>query len=147
MTEKRRKHCDDLENMKLISLFFPDYIPPLAGPISHDNILRDLAYMLLIAYLPKGIREIEPQIGMILDLKINDFNLGERKNYALLTPHRYLTKTTGKKLKIVPKPWIKEIVRSTILNIMKIPHFGRHQEVNVCVKILFSCYHGGYIWL
>jgi hypothetical protein len=30
---------------------------------------------------------------------------------------------------------------------MKITHFGRHQEVNVCVKLLLSCYHGGYLWL
>jgi hypothetical protein len=30
---------------------------------------------------------------------------------------------------------------------MKIPHFGRHQEVNACVKLLLSCYHGGYLWL
>jgi hypothetical protein len=30
---------------------------------------------------------------------------------------------------------------------MKIPHFGRHQEVNACVKLLLSCYHDGYLWL
>jgi hypothetical protein len=30
---------------------------------------------------------------------------------------------------------------------MKIPHFGRHQEVNAYVKLLLSCYHGGYLWL
>jgi hypothetical protein len=30
---------------------------------------------------------------------------------------------------------------------MKLPHFDRHQEVNACVKILLSCYHGGYLWL
>jgi hypothetical protein len=30
---------------------------------------------------------------------------------------------------------------------MKIPHFGHHQEVNACVKLLLSCYHGGYLWL
>jgi hypothetical protein len=30
---------------------------------------------------------------------------------------------------------------------MKIPHFGRHQDVNACVKLLLSCYHGGYLWL
>ena len=34
-----------------------------------------------------------------------------------------------------------------ILNVMNIPHFDRHQEVNACVKILLSCYHGGYLWL
>jgi hypothetical protein len=30
---------------------------------------------------------------------------------------------------------------------MKIPHFGRHQEVNACVKLLLSWYHGGYLWV
>jgi hypothetical protein len=30
---------------------------------------------------------------------------------------------------------------------MKIPHFGRHQEANACIKILISCYHEGYLWL
>jgi hypothetical protein len=66
---------------------------------------------------------------------------------VLLASHRYLTKTTGKKLKIVPQPWIKEIARSTILNVMNIPHFDRDQEVNTCVKRLLSYYHGGYLWL
>jgi hypothetical protein len=40
-----------------------------------------------------------------------------------------------------------DIVRSTILIVMKIPHFDRHQEVNTCVKLLLSCYHGGYLCL
>jgi hypothetical protein len=56
-------------------------------------------------------------------------------------------KTTGKKPKIVPQLWIKDIMRLMILNVMKIPHFGRHQEVNACIKLLLSCYHGGYLWL
>jgi hypothetical protein len=56
-------------------------------------------------------------------------------------------KMIGKKPKIVSQPWIKEITRSMILNVMKIPHFGRHQEVNSCIKLLLSCYHGRYLWL
>jgi hypothetical protein len=56
-------------------------------------------------------------------------------------------KTTGKKSCIVSQPWIKKLTQSTIFNVMKIPHFGRHHEVNACVKILLSCYHGGYMWL
>jgi hypothetical protein len=62
----------------------------------------------------------------------------------MLTPHKYLTKTTRKKSKIVPQPWTMDITRSTILNVMKIPHFDKHQEVNACVKILLSYFHGGY---
>jgi hypothetical protein len=59
-------------------------------------------------------------------LNIGDFNLGDQKNYAMLTPHRYLMKMTGKNPKIVSQSWIKEIERSIILNVMKIPYFGRH---------------------
>jgi hypothetical protein len=145
--EKRSKHCDNLANAKKIPSVLPDYIPPFAGMVSRDSVPWDFKYTLITAYLPKGIRTVEPQLVLIPALKISDFNLGDRKNYVMLTPHRYLTKTTGKKPKIGPQPWIKEIVRSMILNVMKIPHFGIHQEVNVCVKILLSCYHGGYLWL
>jgi len=80
-------------------------------------------------YLPKGIRIVGSQLGLIPSLKISDFNLGDRKNYVMLTPHRYLMKTTGKKKKIVPQSWIKELTHSMILNAMKIPHFSRRQEV------------------
>jgi hypothetical protein len=136
-----------MANAKQIPSVLPDYIPPLAGAVSHDSVPRDFEYTLITAYLPKGICAVRLQLGLIPTLKISDFNLGDRKNYEMLAPHRYLTKTTRKKPKIVPQPWIKEIMRSTILNVMKIPHFDRHQEVNACVKLLLSCFHGGYMWL
>jgi hypothetical protein len=75
---------------------------------------------------------------LIPDLKINDFNLGDIKNHAMLALHSYLKNMTRKKLKIVPQAWIKEIARSTILNVTKIPHSGRNQEVNVCIILLLS---------
>jgi hypothetical protein len=125
----------------------PDYIPPLAGAVSHENVLRDFEYTIITAYLLKGIHTVGPKLELIHDLKINDFNLGDRKNYVLLALHRYLTKMIGKNPKIVPQPWIKEITRSTILNVMKIPHFDRHQDFNACIKLLMFCYHAGYLWL
>jgi hypothetical protein len=146
-TEKRSKHRDDLANAKQIPSVLPDYIPPLAGMVNRDSIPREFEYTLITAYIPKGIRIVGPQLGHIPALKNNDFNLGDRKNYVMLAPHRYLMKMTGKKPCIVSQPWIKELAQSTILNVMKIPHFGRHQEVNACIKILLSCYHRGYLWL
>jgi hypothetical protein len=103
---------------------FLEYILPLAGTVNHNSIPRDFEYTLITAYIPKGIRVVGPQLGQIPTLKNNDFNLGDRKNYTMLVPHRYLMKTTGKKPCIVSQPWIKELVQSTILNVMKIPHFG-----------------------
>jgi hypothetical protein len=58
-----------------------------------------------------------------------------------------LEKKTRKKPRLMSQPWIKELVQSTMLNVMKIPHFGHPQEVNACVKPLLSCYHGRYVWI
>jgi hypothetical protein len=58
MTEKRRKHRDDLENAKLIPSILPNYIPPLAGTVSRDSVLRDFDYTLITTYLPKGIHAV-----------------------------------------------------------------------------------------
>jgi hypothetical protein len=115
--------------------------------VNHDSILCDFDYTLITAYIPKGIHVVGPQLGHISALKNNEFNLRDRKNYAMLAPHRYLMKMNGKKPRIVSQPWIKELVQSMILNVLKITHFGRHQEVNACVKIFLLCYHGGYLWL
>jgi hypothetical protein len=57
-TEKRRNHHDDLANTKQIPSVLQDYIPPLAGTISHDSIPRDFEYTLITAYIPKGIRVV-----------------------------------------------------------------------------------------
>jgi hypothetical protein len=128
----------------LIPTIFPDYIPPLAGAVSRDSVPRDFEYTMVTAYLPKGIRVVRAQQDKIAALKFNEFNLRDHKNHSMLTPYKYLTKMKGKNSKIIPQPWMMNLAQSTLLNVMKIPHFGRHQEVNACVKLLLSCYHG---WL
>jgi hypothetical protein len=79
-------------------------------------------------------------------LKFSDFNLRDRKNYNMLSLYKYLTRMKGKNSNIIPQPWTMNLSQSTLLNVMKIPHFGKHQEVNACVKLLLSCYHAGYLW-
>jgi hypothetical protein len=147
VAEKRAKHRDDLVNVKLIPTIFPRYIFPLAGVVIRDSVQRDFDYTMVTMYLPKGIHEVRMQQDKITTLKFSNFNLGDHNNYIMLTPYKYLTRMKGKNLKIIPQPWTMNLVQSTLLNVMKIPHFGRHQEVNACAKILLSCYHGGYLWL
>jgi hypothetical protein len=112
--------------VKLILSIFPKYIPPLAGVVSCDSVSRDLDYTIITAYLPKGIQVVRPQLESISTLNINNYNLGDHKIYDMLAPHKYLTKTKGRKSKIIPQPWTMDIVKSIILNVMKLPHFGRH---------------------
>jgi hypothetical protein len=142
-TEKRTKHRDDLANTKLILTILPNYILPLVDAVSCDSVPRDFDYTMVIVYLPKGIRPVRTQQDNIATLKFNDFNLGDYKNYNMLSPYKYLTRTKGKNSKIIPQPWTMNLAQSTLLNVMKIPHFGRNHEVNACVKFMLSCYHGG----
>jgi hypothetical protein len=103
--EKRTKHKYDLENVKLIPTIFPNYIPPLAGVVNHDSVPRDLKYTMVTAYLLKGIRAVRAEHDKIAALKFNDFNLGERKIYGMLSPYKYLTKMKGKNSNIIPQTW------------------------------------------
>jgi len=145
--EKRTNNMYDLVNVKLIPTILLDYIPPLAGVVSCNSVTRYFDYTMATAYLLKGTCVVRAQQDKITMLKLNDCNLGYRKKHSMLTLYKYLTMTKGKNSKVIPQPWMMNIVQSTLLNVKKIPYFGRHQEFNACVKILLSCYHGDYLWL
>jgi hypothetical protein len=145
--EKRTKHRDDLTNAKFIMRILPAYLPPLSGAINLDSVPKDFEYELVTAYLQNGICVVHIDQEKIATLNFSDFNLGDRKVYSMLAPHKYLTRTKGKNSKTITQSWTHNLAQSTLLNVMKIPHFGRHQEVNACVKMLLSCYHGRYLWL
>jgi hypothetical protein len=66
---------------------------------------RDFEYALVTAYFPKGIHVVCADQEKIAALKFNDFNLDDRKVYNMLAPHKYLTRTKGNNLKIIPQSW------------------------------------------
>ena len=131
----------------MIPGILPKYIPPLSDTVNQDTVPRDFDYAVITAYLPKGVNVVHADQEKLTMLKFSDFNLGDHKVYSMLSLHKYLTITKGKNPKIVPQQWTHNLAQSTLLNVMKIPHFGRHQEVNACVRLFLSCYHGGYLWL
>ena len=47
----------------------------------------------------------------------------------------------------VPMEHVHILERSGLLNLLRIPHFGRGVEVNAMVHVLLSFVHGGYLWL
>ena len=52
-----------------------------------------------------------------------------------------------KRYELVPMDHVRVLEKSGLLNLLEIPHFGRGIEVNVVVRVLLSCVHGGYLWL
>jgi hypothetical protein len=119
--ENRTKNKDDLVNAKMILSILLAYLPPLSGAINRDSVPREFEYTLVTAYLPKGICVVHVDQENIAALKFIDFNLGDRKVYNMLTPHKYLTRTKGNNLKIVTHSWTMDLAQSTLLNVMKIP--------------------------
>jgi hypothetical protein len=110
----------------MIPTIFLDYILPLASTVSRDRIPSDFEYSMFITYLPKGIHAVHAQQDKITSLKFNDFNLRDHKNYSMISPYKYLTKTKGKNSNIIPQPSTMNLAQSTLLNVMKIPHLGMH---------------------
>jgi hypothetical protein len=119
----------------------------MSGVINRDSVPRDFEYTLVTTYLPKGVCAVRVDHDKITALKFSDFNLEDRKVYSIVSPYKYLARTKGKNLNIVPQQWTMNLVQFTLLNVMKILHFSRHWEVNSCVKLLLTIYHGGYLWL
>jgi hypothetical protein len=60
--------------------------------VNKDSIPRDFDYALVTAYLLKGIHTVRTDQDKITALKFSNFNLGDRKAYSMLAPHKYLTK-------------------------------------------------------
>jgi hypothetical protein len=109
--EKRTKHKDNLMNAKLILSILPTYLPPLSSAINRESVPREFEYSLFTAYLPKGIHTFHVDQDKIVALKLSDFNLGDRKVYRMLAPHKYLTRKKGKNSKIVPQSWTMNLVQ------------------------------------
>ena len=43
--------------------------------------------------------------------------------------------------------WVARLAKNKILGLLDIPHFGRVQYANNCIKKLMVVTHGGYLWL
>jgi hypothetical protein len=145
--ESKTKHKDDMANARLVPSILHAYIPPLRGAINIDNVPRDIEYTLVTTCLLKGVPVVCVDQDKIATLKFSDFNLGDCKVYNTLSPYKYLSITKVKNSKIILQQWTMNLVQSTLLNIMKIPHLRCHQEVNACVKLLLASYHRRYLWL
>jgi len=79
-------------------------------------------------------------------LKYSDHDLTDENKFPQFKKDNYLNTEHGREL-ISPIEWVAPIYRSTILNALRLPHFGRSLEINVVVKVLLCRVHGGYIWL
>ena len=70
--------------------------------------------------------------------------------FPQLQVDQYIAMTVSPTTKVealTPQAWIASLQPSWLLNLLQIPHFRRSNKINVVVKVLLSCMHGGYLWL
>jgi hypothetical protein len=71
-------------------------------------------------------------------------------SFPELVPSKFLMKSISSETHMIviePQVWARGLQKVGLLNLFDIPHFGRSQEINACVKMLLSCVHRGYMWL
>jgi hypothetical protein len=100
--------------------------------------------------IPEGVIVEGDMLGLIPTLKYVDHDITDEKKFPELVPNKFLKKYISSETQMIviePQIWATGLQKEGILNLFDIPHFGRSQEINACVKMLLSCVHGGYMWL
>jgi hypothetical protein len=46
-----------------------------------------------------------------------------------------------------PTQWILGLYNTGIMNLLDVPHFGRGNHINTCVKQLLALVHDGILWM
>lgn len=100
--------------------------------------------------MPEEVQEQGNLLGKIDQLKFQDYNLQGPQKFPQFQADQYLLvreDPVTKRQSLALQPWIEVLEPSGLLNLLRIPHFGRSAEVTIVMKILLSCMHEGFLWL
>jgi hypothetical protein len=107
-------------------------------------------YELVMPNILYGVIMDKDMLGRVSQLKYVDHDITDMTNFPEIAPHHYLElrlDPTMNQSILVPKVWARGLESERILKLLDIPHFGRRNEVNACVKFLLTYVHGGYLYL
>jgi hypothetical protein len=131
-----------------------DYIIPRKDDVELMMLNKDSKYSLVTLDILNGVIIDEDMLGKVTQLIYIyiyiDHDIIDTRKFPELAPGKYLELRIDPVMNqaiLVPKVWTRGLERDGILNLFEIPHFGRREEVNVCVNMLLTYVHGGYLWL
>jgi hypothetical protein len=90
-------------------------------------------------------------LGKVPKMRYVDHDMHDATKFPKLVKENYLINMTeigplGRPM-IEPVQWIMRLYNSGIMNLLGIPHFGNGKNVSLCVKQVFTCIHGGILWM
>ena len=106
-------------------------------------------YLVSLPSMSKDVEEEVSLLGYVNDLKYQDYNLLDRLKFPQFQMDQYMSMIMNPMTKVealTPQAWIALLQPSGLLNLLQIPHFGRSNEINIVVKVMLPCVHGGHLW-
>ena len=100
--------------------------------------------------MSEDILEEGALLGHIQNLKYQEYNLQDPKNFSQFQDDQYMCKRIDLATQaevLASQDWIERLAPSSLLNLLRIPHFGWSPELNIVVNVLLSCVHDRYLWL
>lgn len=94
--------------------------------------------------MPLVVKVIGHLLGCIEELKYDDHDLNDAEKIPRFRLEKYLRSEHDGEVTF-PIRWTEPIYKSTILNALRLPHFGRSPKVKSVVKVLLLRMHGGYL--
>ena len=85
-------------------------------------------------------------ISSLVKMKYEDHYLLLLKDIAD-EPYESVPTMLGTPILWIPHPGAQGLDKSGLLGLINMPHFGRLNKANACVKQLLACFHGGKLWL
>jgi hypothetical protein len=130
--------------------FLKDYVPPRKPTTKQVKLPKEPKYELVEPEIPPGVIIEGDMLGTVGNMKFADHDLEDIKKFPELAPDKYMhtklsPRFTGSYSRATRVGTGLE--KTCILNLLEIPHFGRSTEINICIKLLLSCIHGGFLWL
>jgi hypothetical protein len=105
---------------------------------------------IVLPRIPEGV-QVEPQLlGHVGKLKYSDHDVSDETKYPKLASRVFMQNIVVNQLgEMISQPhqWAVGLDRTSILGLLKLPHFGRGQYATTCIKQLLAVMHGGDIWL
>jgi hypothetical protein len=110
---------------------------------------QDTTVIVLLCIL-EGVHIIENMLGHVEKLWYSYHDVTDTEKFPEFTKQVYLqTVGIGPFGEPINQPvqWATRLAKNGILGLLDIPHFGRGQDANNCVKKMLVVTHGGYLWL
>jgi hypothetical protein len=99
--------------------------------------------------LPQHVTFMGSQTGRVQDVQFIDYDVCDPEQFPTLAFHHYactIRSIDGNPL-VLTQEWAHPLRQVGILPLIDCPHFGHSGIVTLCIHLLLTQIHGGYLWL